>query len=361
MNPIDRFRIATFHDAEVTWVGPDPFRRGLCLGFDNGTLVFTDFASYESKPQEFSRSKEAINGVASIGSTSLAVSTRSDVTFVEVIAPQNAPSVVFEGGAHSVVATKSGYFIAPRGADGILLVKPDREPEQKMRVTSGWGGKPLYFYRMTALHDGSGRETLVFANRTGGVGLSHFKGGEDRRGVHTLGYDGLDVIDVCGVSEGSLSALAISPAGEILWIRDASTHDDPIATKLTGIEGKVYRVLATPRTLFVLSSKNLYVWRDLVEQVLSQKSSTLRLQPLVIPVEAIDMSLINDHLFLVLAENGVAGIPIEELESGRDLLANRSSPNGSFRRVTKFSTFASQAGLTEIVGLDMVPRAAALV
>jgi hypothetical protein len=221
--------------------------------------------------------------------------------------------VVFDGGAHGVVATKSGFFIAPRGVHGLLIVKPDRGPQQKMRVTTGMD-RPLYFYRMTALHNSTGRETLVFANRRHGVGLSEFSGVEAKRGVHTLCFAGLDVIDVCGVSTGSLSAIAISPKAEVLWIHDSSTHNDPITTKMVGMEGKIYRVLATPRTLFVLTSKALYVWRGLVEEVFLQRSTHARLQPLVIPMEAIDMSMFNEYLFLVLAENGIAELPLRDLE-----------------------------------------------
>lgn len=100
---------------EVTWIGPNPFREGMCLGFDNGTIIFHSTATnYTSEPQRISPSNEAINGVASIGTTSLAVSTRSEVTFMEVVTPQSTPRAFFNGGAHGVIATKSGYFIAPR-------------------------------------------------------------------------------------------------------------------------------------------------------------------------------------------------------------------------------------------------------
>jgi hypothetical protein len=318
MNPVGLFRAAIRQSTEgpdVTWVGPNPFQNGLCLGFDNGTIIFSATAAkHTTGHQQISPSKEAINGVAAIGSTSLAVSTRADVTFIEIISPQVAPRAVFDGGTHGVVATKSGYFVAPRGAKGLLIVKPDREPEQKMRVTTGMD-RQLYFYRMIALHDASGKETLVFANRKNGVGLCEFKGNVDNRNVHTLSFNGLDVVDVCGVAVGSLSAVAISPKAEVLWIKDTSKHDDPITTKMSGIEGHVYRVLATARSLFVLSSKALYVWTDLVEHVLFNKKHSSFLQPLVIPMEAVDMSLIdNEYLFLVLAVNGIASLKISDLE-----------------------------------------------
>jgi hypothetical protein len=83
-----------------------------------------------------------------------------------------------------------------------------------------------------------------------------------------------------------------------------------------GLQGKIYRVLATPQTLFVLSDKGLYVWQELVQQVFSQRSTHVRLQPLVIPMEAIDISIFDEHLFFVLAENGIAGLPLRDLEVG---------------------------------------------
>jgi hypothetical protein len=38
------------------------------------------------------------------------------------------------------------------------------------------------------------------------------------------------------------------------------------------------------------------------------------LQPLAIPVEAIDMSIFDERLFLVLAANGIVPIPLRDLE-----------------------------------------------
>ena len=71
-------------------------------------------------------------------------------------------------------------------------------------------------------------------------------------------FEGLDVVDVCGISSGSLSAVAISSRGEVLWLKDASKRDAPLVTRLTDIEGQVYRVLATTQHLFVLRASGKY-------------------------------------------------------------------------------------------------------
>lgn len=318
MNPTDLFSAAarTSSDSpDVTWIGANPFATGLCLGFDDGTIIFSETATGEkTRPQEVSPAREAINGVAAIGTCSLAVSTRSDVTFIQIESRVKNSRAVFQGGAHGVVATQSGYFVAPLGVTGLLIAKPETGPQQRMQVTTGTEGQ-LYFYRMAALHDKTGKETLVFANRRNGVGLSEFMGEEGKRNVHTLSFEGLDVVDVCGVTPGSLAALAISPKAEVLWIRDSSKRDDPLAMRLGGIEGQVYRVLATPQHLFVLSSKALYMWANLVSTVLYGQQGTPKSHPLVLPLEAVDMSLFgNQYILLVMASNSIMGVKIGDLE-----------------------------------------------
>ena len=346
MNPNELFSAdarVSFEGPDVTWIGPNPFAGGLCLGFDNGAIIFSETATgYTTRPQEISPTKEAINGVAAIGTSSLAVSTRFDVTFIQIESPISSSRAVFPGGAHGVVATESGYFVAPLGAKGLLLVSIQGGPQQLMRVTTGTEGQ-LYFYRITALHDNTGKETLVFANRRNGVGLSEFKGDEDSRNVHCLTFEGLDVVDVCGVSPGSLSAIAISPKAEVVWVRDASKRDDPVVMRLDGIEGQVYRVLATPQHLFLLSSNALYVWANLVGKVLYNNTAIPKSGPLVLPMDAVDMSLYgNEYILLVMAANAIMTLKISDLEKRPSQQAAADGlPNSSIEmsRKTKVEDF----------------------
>lgn len=346
MNPNDLIRAAVHGSTDspdVTWVGPNPFTQGLCLGFDNGAIIFSNAATGEvSKPQQISPAGDAINGVAAISNSSLAVSTRSDVSFIQMISSEDHPRAVFAGGAHGVVATKSGYFVAPLGPKGLLVVKPTDDPQQRMELAEGTEGR-LYFYRMAALHDGSGNETLVFANRKNGVGLSVFKGTESRRHVHTMGFEGIDVVDVCAVRPNSLAAIVITKTAELLWIRDTSKHDDPIVTKLTGLDGPVYRVLATPNHLFVLSSKALYVWINFVTRAQSGQFRSPDMVRLELPVEAVDMSVIDDELLLlVMGINTITTFAIAELE-------RQSAGDGVTQPEPDFAfSMQDDAGLTEL-------------
>jgi hypothetical protein len=318
MNPSGHFEMPGWFATEgpdVTWVGPNPFAYGLCLGFDDGSIRFTTTdPTAGGTYQKISPLGDAVNGVASIGTRSLAVSTRSDITFLQIESPSRASPAYFEGGAHGVVSTKSGYFVAPLGPKGVLFLKPSDDSKQMIRVLDGTEGK-LYFYRIIALDDGSGKETLVFANRRAGVGQSVFDPDGKWHGIHTMKFEGIDVIDVCGVAPNSLSAIAISKKAEVLWIKDTSTKEDPVALMLQGVEGRVYRVLATPLHLFVLSSQALYVWSNLVDRILFGNTSAPKSRPLVIPMEAVDMNLIDGkYLMLVLAVNGILSPSVAALE-----------------------------------------------
>lgn len=301
--------------ADITWVGSNPFERGLSFGLDNGSFVFTsDNTGLWTHYPQMSPSGEAINGLAAIGTHSLAISTRADVSFIQTDLPKGRNRAVFPGGAHGVIATKSGYFVASLGPAGLLVVKPTDADEQPMNVTAKNEGQ-LYFGRGAALSDNTGSEILIFANRRNGFGTSPFNGDKGGRHVHTMKFEGIDVIDVCPVTSNSCAAIAISMKAEVLWIRDASRHDDPTAMRLSGVEGPVYRVLATPRHLLVLSSKALYVWTDLVEHVLFNDKVVPNPSPLVLPVKAVSMSLIRDeHLLLVMGTNAVMSIMISDLE-----------------------------------------------
>ena len=146
-------------------------------------------------------------------------------------------------------------------------------------------------------------------------------------------FEGLDVVDVCGISSGSLSAVAISSRGEVLWLKDVSKRDEPLVVRLTGIEGQVYRVLATTQHLFVLSSKALYVWSHLVESVLLNQEFAKQTVLHVVPLEAVDMSLLNNNeLMLVMGTNSIRSFKID------DIIRDSSS----LSRISKLEDFTPQ-------------------
>lgn len=328
---------------DVTWAGANPFAEGLLFGFDNGTCVaLAERTGQSSTRDQLSPSGEAINGIAAIGSASLAVSTRADVSFYQKKDPANPAVAVFPGGAHGVIATRGGYFVAPRGPAGLLVVKPTSEDLQRMIVTKRNESR-LYFSRIASVSGRDSKEILVCANRRNGVGMSVFDGEDTRREVFTLKFEDIDIIDVCSISSDSMAAIAISMAAEVLWINDASTRNHPLAMKLNGVEGPVYRVLATDRDLFVLSSKALYIWTGLVDRVLFGGTSAIVPRPLVLPVEAVDMALIQDgRLLLVMGANAVMSLTLSGLERGS------TEGFGSDSLVSLSEEMARRTGLEEL-------------
>ena len=120
-------------------------------------------------------SGEAVNGVAGLGRW-LAVTSREDVTFWTL--PEKKGEKVFRAvfphGAHDVITTAGGSFIAPLGRTGIMTIKPPFGEGLSVTV-SGGGKEGLNFYRIISLRSGNGQEALAFRNEKGrhrGNGLS---------------------------------------------------------------------------------------------------------------------------------------------------------------------------------------------
>jgi len=304
----------SFSESEVTWAGANPFSDGLTFGFEDGSLLFTDEIAGPGKfRQQVSKAGESINGFANLGVNNLAVSTRADVTFLDVGPDRPTAISTFSGGAHGVVATRSGFFVSALGANGLLVVKPERGENQLMRVTEG-GNAGLYIYRALALDNSEGLEALVFATRRGGVGVSQFSGYEAVRNVHTITSSGLDIVDVCEVQTGTLAAAAISIDGILLLFHDVLNQTRPVTIQLGGLEGTVYRILSSAGHLFVLTSKAIYVWHGLIEGLLKGNSTKESTPPVVVPKAAVEMNVYRNQLLLiVMAANEVQRIEIETI------------------------------------------------
>lgn len=144
--------------------------------------------------------------------------------------------------------------------------------------------------------------------------MTQFVAGKLSDTVRTGVFDGLDVVDVCGLGDESHSAIAVSPKAELLWFQDVSSDAAPLAMKLSGIRGPVYRVLATARHLFILSSKAFYVWANLVDDLRVGRLSAPGLRSFELPMEAVDFSLFDECIHFVMSQNALARFRITDLE-----------------------------------------------
>lgn len=327
LDPID------FVGADVSWAGPHPHEAGYCFGFDDGTLRFrADSDLVLSEPIAACPSGEAVNGVAFAGPSSIAVSTRADIAFIE--RQTSRTRAVYPAGSHGVVASPSGCFVAPLGVRGYLTTKAGIVEARPIVVENATNGQ-LYFGRMTIVHENS-VEALVFAHRRNGVGVREFRGMGVTQPYRTLASAHFDAIDVCSVSANHLGVIALAPTADMIVfdnVLDPFARQIPL--RLEGVEGRPHRVLCVNGHLVMLTSRGVHVWFDFVESAL-QKRSELHLPLVVLPLDAIDVNAIDDgRVALVMGANQVQVLDLVVLR--KSVAADLSRPSVSSERLTESS------------------------
>jgi hypothetical protein len=144
------------------------------LGSEDGRAVLTDESwQLTARPIQASPAKAAINGIANCGG-SLAFSTTQEVMVMAFRGQNPDPAsrpVVTSHGTHGIAAAPGGYFVAPLGRSGIMLLKPDSLPGDPVGMLTT--DKPdMYFYRVAAIRGGGDEDLLFSACRQGGLGVT---------------------------------------------------------------------------------------------------------------------------------------------------------------------------------------------
>jgi hypothetical protein len=298
-----------FRDFEICWAGPNPVGPGFCFGSEEGWLLFTDEdgAPPDHPPDKGTMSGEAINGVAGLGRW-LTVTSRQDVTFwtLPEKKAEKALCAVFPHGAHDVITTADGSFVAPLGRAGVMTIKPPFDEEHPVTV-SGGEKEGLNFYRIVSLRSGSGQEVLACAARGAGIGATEFRWDRESQNLSTVTFDELDVVDICAIGEaGSLAVAAIARNGALILLRDVFQDKHPLTMKFDNVTGTAYRLLSCRGHLFLLTSKAMYVLARFVDRFLAGEpvgSSTTPM--LVMHMEGADANLCGDRWLLVVMPDGV--------------------------------------------------------
>jgi hypothetical protein len=304
-------------DFEISWAGPDLYTNGFCFASTSGEIVCTDPEGtlLQERPDKLITSGEAINGVAFVDRW-MAITTRKEVrvfTFPrrdgEKVRCAEMPI-----GAHGVVASPSGHFLAPLGRSGILFCKPKDGPEQTMTVSSG--PQEIYIYRLIALGTASGGEVIACAARKSGVAAMKFKGEGHDHMLSAFSSDGLDVVDVCslGVEPSNNGIAAVGKDGTILLFQDVMTDRNPVAVRYPSLQGIPYRLLCTKGYLFLLTSMGLYVIAGLIDRSLIGIGHDAVTPVLFVPMEAVDAYLAGERWVLIVMPDGVLRFDVEFLE-----------------------------------------------
>ena len=115
------------------------------------------------------------------------------------------------GGAHGVIATGSGYFVAPVGPDGYLVTRA-AAAEDERKVVRLATKKSLYLYKATCVPGAGSREYLAFAARGDGIAVAEFARIEGGREINSMPSLGIDVVDICNMGRAA-SRPAVAAVG----------------------------------------------------------------------------------------------------------------------------------------------------
>jgi hypothetical protein len=305
-----------YPDFDVCWAGPNPFRDGFCFGSEHGQLLYTDeLGRPYGNPGKGSASGEAINGVA--GSNDwLAVSTREEVNFLKFPKTTDSPFEMMQlaVGAHGVVTAPSGYFVAPLGHSGILVVKPGTRIEDPKTISTSDKQRLLYYYRVLTLPGDRGEDQIVCACRRGGVGITGFHPDLNENKLSTLTFEDLDVVDVCGIGSASYprAVAAVGRDGTLIFIRDVVRDKTPQTLKFDTVQGTAYRLLSAHGDLFLLTSKGIYVLAKLAARFLEGPTLGTFITPVrTFHLQAVDANLVRDRWLLVVTPDEILKYNVE--------------------------------------------------
>jgi hypothetical protein len=262
---------------------------------------------------------QAVNGVAYLGNIT-AVSTRAEIVFYQAPTQgSRAWRAVYRTGAHGVVASRSGHFIAPAGRAGVLIVglPTDGDPYQVRQIQAS--GADFNFYKAVSLHATSDISAVACATRLGGVAAMPLSGKPQEGQILGFAHTGLDVVDLCPLSSDSnpFAVCAIGKTGTFVFFRDVLTDREPVTFTFDGIEGTAYRVLSSDGHLLLLTSTSVYVFGGLAKRLFGVdpvESSPMPVRRL--PLEAVDANLVGNRWLLVVMPNEVLRIDLQALTAG---------------------------------------------
>jgi hypothetical protein len=287
------------------WVGANPLKKGLLVGSEEGTAVFSDLTGKEIVRYQLSESKEAIDAIAGFDPY-MAVSTRHEVTVFDLSTAPNtpAPSAVIPRGSHGVVAG-NGCFLAPIGHDGILVITPSRDSLTNHRINT-FPGNPVNFYQLCKLPDFDGASCYVAACRTQGIAVLDVNNTTQETGM-VIGRFDADIVDVAslGTDQYPYAIAAVGAEGDLLLCRDIMRRERPITMKFDNLAGRVYRVLSGHGHLFIMTSKAIYTIGGLAKRLVQPKFDYSRYQNMTLPVDAIDAAVIDDQWLLTVMADSI--------------------------------------------------------
>jgi len=313
-----------FEGFEISWAGQCPWIGKACFGSEDGKL-FLPVGGSDEQDEGFDVlgifEEESINGVAFSGEF-IAISSRSEVVVGarrslspgRINLQRLEPS--FKGGAHGMVARKSGGFIAPLGLDGLLLLywNGDRVVIQVGETS----GQPVDFYKLISLDDGLNGEVFACAARDSGLLAFTVNKGLLKSPIVGHRIESLDIIDLCslGSSSAPRAMVAMNRDGKMLWMMDVLERKPPLLIDIHELTGAVYSLLSAQGHIFILTSTELVTLPNLATNFLSRAPMDRPLGGIRLPLEAVDFFLFEEDALYVITSDGELIFRITDLVAG---------------------------------------------
>ncbi|MGP0069249.1 MAG: hypothetical protein ACLQGP_37320 [Isosphaeraceae bacterium] len=293
-----------FPDQEITWAGECLWTGGYCFGTESGELLICrNDGRDELDVLPIKVSEEAVNDVA-FWRDYVGVSTRSELTVARRSSLDDdlIPLLTTPDGAHGILATPGGRFFAPMGALGLLRVDPERIGGDDRITIDEPSQDIISFYKLIYLGGSSQDEVLACAARTSGLLLIESNGDKPLE-IKGIVSKTVDFIDVCSVSSPRWphAVVGLSLDRSLIFVRDLLSDETPQTLRLGELRGTPYSILSAAGRLFVLTSKELVAFPDLLNWYLRGESLDRPFRYRYIPIQAVDAYLAyGKHLIVVM-------------------------------------------------------------
>ena len=314
---------------EVTWAGECPWTDGFCVGTESGNVLLCENSGLgRSFALSENLTEDAINGAAFFDSYA-AVSTRSEIVLchrkpgskLDVV--QRVPS-----GAHGILATPGGQFLAPMGTAGIFCIEVSEDPSPRAWIEHARDAEHNY-YSLRYLSTVEDKPTLVCAARTDGLlTIQLHKQVVDNK-IIGLTAPNIDFVDVCSLSspEWPRAVAALCHDCTLIFIRDVLAYEQPQMLKFNGFRGTPYSILSSQGHVLVLTSREIIVLPQLGSRYLSGEELDRPIHYRHRPVAAVDAFIHDDRELMIITDIGINAFDISDLTNGsRDIIGTKEAP-----------------------------------
>ena len=318
-------KLIEFPGKVITCVSQLPSGEGFGFGDEEGWLHFSgvDDSSPSSKPIKVIESDRPLNQIAFStfeGQKFIAASSASNIAIHNLSRQgESSPHLRTEFGAHGIYASSWGGFLAPLGPSGLAHFRPISGGKLEQNMLSHRDGRP-YFYSMSRIGPTSGRSELwACAGRSLGVMAIALEQSGALNVLQTFKQvkSPMDYVGVWSISNSQLpyACVSLSSDRRVEFRTSVISDDQPITLTCPGVEGVAYSLLAADGSLFILTSKGIYVWMDIVKVFLKGelRPGNVRSKVRSLSMEAIEFGLLYKRWMMVLRNNGILRLDIGDL------------------------------------------------